>query len=113
MDVAVEMRESIIELAGPREWHATRESWLAKAARESGISYRTAKSIFYEQHADHRASVVEKVRAAMARKQQTARDINGAAGDLFQQIKLAHEQLKMLQDKLAVLNKALDKSMGS
>jgi hypothetical protein len=60
------MRQAIITLAGSREWFATRQSWLAKAARSAGISYRSAKSLFYCEAEDPRASIVESVRAAIA-----------------------------------------------
>ena len=42
-----EVRDSIATVAGPRSWSDTRESWLARAARRAGISYRTTKSLWY------------------------------------------------------------------
>ena len=68
-DVSIEMRSHIIGLAGPRHWHDTRESWLAKAARKAGISYRCARSLFYCEQIDPRFSIVERVRAASSREQ--------------------------------------------
>lgn len=64
--LSIEMRQAIIRLGGPRDWYATRESWLAKAARNAGITYRTAKSLFYCEAEDPRASVVERIRTAIA-----------------------------------------------
>lgn len=37
----------LCELAGPRGWHDTRESWLARGARRAGITLRRAKALFY------------------------------------------------------------------
>ena len=52
------MRELVAAAAGPRLWNDTRESWLARAARRSGVSYRQAKALFYGeiQDADHRTA---------------------------------------------------------
>ena len=44
-----QVRDSIATVAGPRSWSDTRESWLARAARRAGISYRTTKSLWYGQ----------------------------------------------------------------
>jgi hypothetical protein len=41
------MRELVAAVAGPREFSDTRQSWLNRAARRAGISYRTVKAIFY------------------------------------------------------------------
>lgn len=46
------LRELVIVVAGPRQWTDTRESWLARAARRAGISYRQVKSIWYGEIAD-------------------------------------------------------------
>lgn len=43
------MQELVAAVAGPRQWGDTRQSWLARAARRAGISYRQAKSLFYGQ----------------------------------------------------------------
>lgn len=65
--LALEMRRSITALAGPRGWSETRERWIERAARRAGITYRQAKSLFYGECPDPRASVVERVRDAAAR----------------------------------------------
>ena len=52
------MRNLIASVAGPRSWSDTRESWLARAARRAGISYRQVKSIWYGEITDpHHRSV--------------------------------------------------------
>lgn len=52
------MRELIAAVAGPRLWSDTRESWLARAARGAGISYRQVKSLWYAEITDvnHRSA---------------------------------------------------------
>ncbi len=68
--LAFEMRSSISRLAGERAWSETRKRWLDRAARKANISYRQARSLFYMEQPDPRASVVEQIRAAVARTQQ-------------------------------------------
>lgn len=47
---AIELaREMLCELAGPRGWHDTRESWLARGARRAGLTLRRARAIFYQE----------------------------------------------------------------
>jgi hypothetical protein len=60
-----EMRDAIRELAGPRDFNDTRESWLNRAARRAGISFRQAKAFHYGETPNPRASDVEKVRTAI------------------------------------------------
>lgn len=48
------MRELIAAVAGPREWSDTRQSWLSRAARRSGLTYRTIKSLWYGEIDDPR-----------------------------------------------------------
>ncbi|MET3352346.1 UNVERIFIED_ORG: catalase [Xanthobacter viscosus] len=67
MTLAAEMHQSIKVLGGPRGDIDTRESMLARAARCAGISYRQARALYYKESSDPRASVVERVRAAMAK----------------------------------------------
>lgn len=65
--LALEMRQAIAAVAGPRGWQETREYWLARAARRIGITYRQTKSLFYQECRDPRASVVQRVRDAALR----------------------------------------------
>lgn len=80
--VVAEMRESIVFLAGQRDLHATRESWLAVAARKAGITRRQAKSLFYGESPDPRASIVERVRAARGRM---ANEREGMAREFYRE----------------------------
>lgn len=63
--IADEMKQSIEQLCGPRDFHDTRESWLARGARRAGISYRAAKAFFYREKINPRATDVEAVRSAI------------------------------------------------
>lgn len=63
--LAAEMRDALATIAGPRSFHDTRGSWLAKAARTAGISYRQAKAFWYGEVRNPRAEDVEKIRAAL------------------------------------------------
>src|SRR5688572_24020036 len=42
-------RDMLCELSGPRGWHDTRESWLARGARRAGLTLRRARAIFYQE----------------------------------------------------------------
>lgn len=46
------MRELVASVAGPLEYSDNRKSWLSRAARRSGLSYRTIKSIWYGEITD-------------------------------------------------------------
>jgi hypothetical protein len=52
------VREIVIAVAGPREFSDTRETWLRRAARRAGISYRQAKALWYGEITDphHRSA---------------------------------------------------------
>jgi hypothetical protein len=63
-DLAIELREAIIELAGNRALFDTRDRWLDRAARAAGISRRMAKTFFYGEKCNPSAEVVAAVRSA-------------------------------------------------
>lgn len=62
------MRDLIAAVAGPRSWSDTRESWLARAARKAGISYRQTKSLWYGEIKDpfHRSARLMRDAAELA-----------------------------------------------
>lgn len=62
-DLALEMRQSVFEIAGERGWQENRKSWLAKAARKIGITPRQTRSLFYME-GGLKAEIVDRVRAA-------------------------------------------------
>jgi hypothetical protein len=96
--VAVEMRDAIIALAGERSWSETRERWLERAALKAGVSYRTAKSIFYRELRDPKISVVALVRHAVERK--SAIKEESARGDFTR----LDERLRALERRLAAID---------
>lgn len=79
MSIVVEMQRGIIALAGNRLPSDTRESMIARAARQAGISYRQAKSFFYAETRNPRGNAIEAVRDAVARRTQNEQ---AAANDL-------------------------------
>lgn len=97
MNVASEMKHSMMVLAGPRLPSDTRESMLARAARRAGISFRQAKTFFYGEANDPRASVVERVRAAI--------DKANAGQEAKARAEYEHvrEQIALLEQRLAAL----------
>lgn len=42
-------RVMVIALAGQRNWSDTREAWLSRPARATGLSLRRVKAIFYQE----------------------------------------------------------------
>jgi len=94
-ELAAEMRQAIVVLAGERSWSETRPRWLERAARRAGISYRTARALFYCEPHEPRASVVERVRQAA---EQATRKVEAAKhdpeiADLVARIARAEERL--------------------
>lgn len=66
--LSLEMRTAIADLGGPRCDGDTRERVIDRAARRAGISFRTAKALFYGEMTNPRATTVERVRAALSRR---------------------------------------------
>ena len=62
------MRELVSAVAGPRQWSDTRESWLARAARKTGISYRTIKAVWYGEITDKDHPAVQLLEHAAGRR---------------------------------------------
>ncbi len=63
----VRMRELITAVAGPRLDTDNRESWLRRAARMAGTSYRQARALFYGEIVDPHHRTVTKFREAAGR----------------------------------------------
>lgn len=77
---ARKMREFVGVVAGPREWSDTRQSWLARAARRSGLTYRTIKSIWYGEIDDPKHYAAQLLRIA-AQKIELADAAGGRLAD--------------------------------
>lgn len=63
--LAAEMRQSIIKLAGQREWSDNRKSWLSAAARAAGITLRQARALFQMESENPSGKIVWKVQRAI------------------------------------------------
>lgn len=58
------VRELVEAVAGPRSINDTRESWLRRAARLAGTTYRQAKALFYSEISDPYHPTVTKFKEA-------------------------------------------------
>jgi hypothetical protein len=58
---SIDWKADIEIIAGPIKPSDTRESWLARAARKSGIKQRLIKALFYSEMTDPRVSVALKI----------------------------------------------------
>lgn len=83
------VREAISVLAGPREWGATRESWLASAARKTAkstrvISFRMMRALWRGEIKDENHWAAREVRrqAELAKARKEAADV----ADRYEQI---------------------------
>jgi hypothetical protein len=106
-EIAIEMRKAIIALAGERGWGETRERWLERAARQAGVSYRTAKSIFYSELRDPRTSIVTLVRHAAERLERKSAIQEDTARDTFN---LLDARIKILENRLAAIDQDVNRS---
>jgi len=73
-------------IAGPRLASDTRESWLARAARRAGITFRQCRALYYRETIDPKHSVGTRVqeaaRAARDEARQLASQFESLAGSL-------------------------------
>jgi hypothetical protein len=60
----LKVRELVEAVAGPRSINDTRESWLRRAARLAGTTYRQAKALFYAEITDPYHPTVTKFKEA-------------------------------------------------
>ena len=63
------------QVAGPMQSGDTRESWLARAARKSRVSYRQIKALYYGQTKDPRTSVALSVLSAADKARNEASEL--------------------------------------
>ena len=108
MNLADEMHEHIVTLAGERGWHETREAWLAKAARRGGISFRRAKTFFYREPTAFPARDVEAVRAAIAKLKTRGADNERREGEAFESLEDLHARAGALAGEVARISAELD-----
>ena len=109
--IASETREYLIAIAGDRLWSETREAWLARAARQCGISFRSARSLFYGTMPNPRADFVERIRIAAEKlekqKAETARfereNTDGEYRHMVEEIKRAHAKIEDLHAQIKAI----------
>lgn len=77
------VRELIAVVAGPRQWTDTRESWLARAARRAGVSYRQTKAIWYGEITDDNHRSARLMRDAAERYAAIADVLNAKDAEFF------------------------------
>lgn len=61
------VRELVEAVAGPRTINDSRESWLRRAARMAGTTYRQAKALFYSEITDPHHPTITKFKEAAGR----------------------------------------------
>lgn len=86
------LRELVASVAGPRSWTDTRESWLARAARKAGISYRQCKALFYGEISDPHHRSARLMRDAAERLEASANRMEASDPDFFGAHIAAHRQ---------------------
>lgn len=72
MQRTLDWQAFIGQVAGPMQVGDTRESWLARAARKSRVSYRQIKALWYGQTTDPRTSTALSVLTAAERARREA-----------------------------------------
>ena len=92
MDAAIHnWRDDIKLIAGVYLPDDTRESWLARAARRAGITFRQCRALYYREVTDPRHSVATKINRAADQAREQAADLasryEAIAGSLYAQDK--------------------------
>lgn len=72
---SIDWQTEIGAIAGPMQIGDTRESWLSRAARRSGATFRQIKALYYGESADPRTSVAIGVLSAAERARREASDL--------------------------------------
>jgi hypothetical protein len=75
MYATLNWQQIIGQAAGPMKSTDTRESWLARAARRSRVSYRQIKSLYYGDIADPKLSIALGVLTAADRARKEANEL--------------------------------------
>lgn len=95
-----QMRSYLIDIGGVSD--TTRERWLADTAAKIGISYRTARSIFYGTRVDPKYALVLQAAKQKHIEQQAAlaalekKDSDGQHHQIIAEIRAAHEAIGAL-----------------
>jgi hypothetical protein len=68
-------QDEIQVIAGPKLSGDTKESWLARAARKAGITFRQCKALYYNETKDPKASVASSVLLASRQAREEAKSL--------------------------------------
>lgn len=63
----VSLRDWVAAAAGPRQWSDTRESWLFRASKLAGVSFRQIRAAWYGELTNPNSPTARKLRDAAAR----------------------------------------------
>lgn len=85
------MRDLVAAVAGPLRFSDNRKSWLNRAARNSGLSFRSVKAVFYGEITDERHPAVrilqftlrERAQELAVRFETIARGMESADPDFY------------------------------
>ena len=99
----VRMRELVAAVAGPILPTDNRESWLRRAARNAGTSYRQAKALFYGEIVDPYHSAVTRFKEAAGRHE--AKNLAAQFESLANSLNIRDADFHS-EDVLALLNAA-------
>lgn len=75
MSASINWPNHIAEVAGPLRANDTRESWLSRAARRSGITFRQCKALFYGETRNPKTDVAVSVLSAAEKARNDAADL--------------------------------------
>lgn len=67
LEKASVMRELVAAVAGPVQFNDNRKSWLSRAARRAGVTYRQVKAVFYGEITDPDHKTVRRMKLAAGR----------------------------------------------
>ena len=76
------MRDLVIAVGGPLSPGENRKSWLARVAREAGLSPRVARAAFYQETTSRKAAAKLKAAAGNHEVRNLARQFEGLATSL-------------------------------
>lgn len=105
--VSLDWKASIVELAGGRRDSDTKESMIARAARAAGISYRTAKSLYYGETEDPKTSVAQKINETLQRRTEAKGSVLSAEEKEREDFREIREQILQLAIRVAQMDQGV------
>lgn len=105
MSRVISWQTEIEAIAGPRMAGDTKESWLARAARRAGITFRQCKALYYGETTDPKVSIASGVIVAAEAARQEARSLASRFENLAGEMNATNSDLYSA-DVLALINAA-------